>query len=102
MKAITLILAAFFLMSNGCKKGNSDVIKTEAIVKDLGSPATDGCGWVITVGDVTYKPIILDDKYQNDLQAVIIEYELTGEKYSCPFSSGPNYDKIRIKTIKAK
>jgi len=102
MKAIPLILTALFLMSNGCKKGNSEVLQSEATIRDWGSPASDGCGWMIRVGESFYSPAKLDEKYQVNNHEVILEYELTGEKYSCGFPTSTYYEIIRIKSIKTK
>lgn len=102
MKILYVIIAVCLLMGISCKKGDSDVMKAEATIIDWGSPATDGCGWVIRVDDVYYSADYLDEKYKVNNKIVIIEYEFTGEKYKCPFSFGPYYDIIKIKRIKTR
>lgn len=72
-----------FLIGNGCKKDNSNAIKAEAVIRDAGSPVSDGCGWLIEIGDKMYSPAHLDENSQINNQAISIEYELTGETFGC-------------------
>ena len=54
-----------------------------ATVKDYGSPALDGCGWVIEIDEIAYQPVSIDSIYLSDNLTIRIRYELTGDKGSC-------------------
>ncbi|PRY49448.1 hypothetical protein B0I27_1114 [Arcticibacter pallidicorallinus] len=102
MRTISLTLSILLLIGSGCKKDNSNAILAEAVIRDAGSPASDGCGWLIEIGDTTYSPAHLDENYQINNQEISIEYEPTGEKYGCGYPTLRYYDVIKIKRIKVK
>ena len=72
----------------------------DAVILDTGPLASDGCGWVVRVGDDQYyHPENLDEKFwQNDLQVQVC-YELTTDKFYCGIAGNP-MPVIRIYSIK--
>ncbi len=81
----------------GCKGKDSYV---DATILFTGPVATDGCDWVVRVGDTQYyHPETLPPTYlQNDL-AVKICYELTGEQFHCGLA-GTGMPVIRVIDIR--
>lgn len=71
----------------------------EALLRFTGSPALDGCGWLIEVSSKTYSPTNLPTEFQKEEeQRVLITYELLNEKFSCGFGN-TQFNKIRITRI---
>lgn len=95
-----ILLAVLLLNAYSCKKSTERVSSLEAKVLDLGSPSVDGCGWGIRVGDDIYSPINLSENYKEDNKAVLIEFEVLQEKYTCGFQGTNQYTKIKILSIK--
>jgi hypothetical protein len=48
----------------------------DAVIRDFGDPALDGCGWVVDVSSIIYKPQNLLPKYRIDSLEVRIKYEV--------------------------
>ncbi len=100
MKA-TLLLAGLLLFIGGCLPDenrfelseNRDVKK--AIILYSGAPETDGCGWLIQVGDIVYHPENLAGDFKVESLSVWIRYHKTKEKFRCG-RGGVSYETIRI------
>jgi hypothetical protein len=73
------LLLITFLASNSCRKENSTI----ATIIDEGSIASDGCGWMVKIGDSTYHPDNLPEQYQVNNLSVSIKYRLYHSNWSC-------------------
>ncbi|MCJ8208925.1 hypothetical protein MUY27_04340 [Mucilaginibacter sp. RS28] len=99
--SIAIILFVFILA--GCKK-DSNYLVADAIIKDAGLPAADGCGWLIqTVADDWFQAENLPEKFKvNNLQ-IHMTYTLTGKRYTCgwvaPTPQNPGSPVINIHSI---
>ncbi len=72
---------------------------TQAIVKDFGPPAADGCGWVMEIDGIIYKPIDLPAKYQVDELKIEVKYEVLVTMAGCGWV--PNaYEEIELIKIR--
>ncbi|MBS7565198.1 hypothetical protein KHS38_12365 [Mucilaginibacter sp. Bleaf8] len=82
----TLVLS---LVAYSCKKDNCeekhkyDNAETTATIIDTGSPALDGCGWLIKIGDTTYAPDNLPENFQLDNIQVKITYKESDATFRC-------------------
>ena len=80
-----------------CKKHvDCDV---SATVFDGGTPAADGCGWLLKIGDTYYHPHNLPDSFKQSGRAVTICYRKTGDHYTCGLGAS-QLDEIHLTDIK--
>ena len=85
-------------LTSGCKKEDQ---WTDAVVLDYGSPAVDGCGFVLEIDGNIYFPVNLEEKYRVDKKEVRLQYNLLGEMQTCGFPySGLEHQKVRIREIR--
>ena len=77
---------------DNCKKPHEDRLEATATLINTGSPALDGCGWVIRIGDKSYSPDNLPENFQiNNIQVKIV-YTLSDAKFICGYGGAPlNY-----------
>jgi hypothetical protein len=73
------LLLVTFLISNSCRKEDAAI----ATIIDEGSIASDGCGWMVKIGDSTYHPDNLPEQYQVNNLSVSIKYRLYHSSWSC-------------------
>ena len=93
---------ALFLIC-GCRKDSHiNDLKTDAIILDLGNPAADGCGWVIRVGNIDYKPENLDSKWERDSLKVRINYDMMKGSYSCGIAANIGFSYIHLNDIRER
>ena len=97
-KGIVLTVSLLAMVLYACAEEEGPLIEAEAMVVDTGSPAVDGCGWLIKIGEEYYKPENLAEKYQVDDLEVSISYFLSGGVYSCGIGS-KGITKIVLKDI---
>ncbi|HIX53770.1 MAG TPA: hypothetical protein VK076_10700 [Candidatus Sphingobacterium stercoripullorum] len=99
IRACLLLLALVTLYVNrGCEKQGQWI---DARVLDFGSPAVDGCGFVLEIGDSIYFPANLQEKYQVDKKEIQLKYRLLEDLKTCGFSdSEARYQKLTINAIK--
>ena len=79
-----LIFLAFIniLVISSCKSkegaANDSPCNTceNAVIRNFGDPALDGCGWVVDVSSVVYKPQNLLPEYKIDSMEVRIKYKV--------------------------
>jgi hypothetical protein len=72
---------------------------TEATVKDFGPAAADGCGWVVEIDRIIYKPIDLPAKYQVDELKIEVKYDVLVTMAGCGWV--PNaYEEIDLIKIR--
>ena len=113
--AIALTLAVCFSSCGKRKNLELDncgvVLNKEGLVMDFGSPAVDGCGWLIEVNDSIYAPEDwkLDEKFRIDSLKIYIDYKKISSFRDCNWWTPgqdvyPNhvYPEIKILTIKIR
>ena len=91
MKIVMLFLMLCFC-SCEMEKSCEDCIPTHQPAKNgvviyTGPVAGDGCEWCIVIDGVSYSPDNLGITFQQTDLAVIIAYELTGQKFGCGFGN---------------
>lgn len=74
-------LLVMWLSLFSCDKAD----KGRGIIYDYGEPAVDGCGWVIEINQLVYKPLELPNAYQVDGLEVEITYKILSTKSNCGF-----------------
>ena len=96
------LLVVLLLLLSGCKKAeNGEWI--DATVLDFGSPAVDGCGFLLQVEDNLYYPENLQEKDQVDKKRVKVRFSLLDEMKPCGFPYSPiKHQKVNIRDIKSK
>lgn len=92
----TLKAAMIITLITACSKekcDNNDHLKaTAATVIDGGSPALDGCGWLIRVDNTDYSPDNLPENFKINNIKVDIVYSVSERKFACGFNgNGPNF-----------
>ena len=101
--AIVLMVAGSFFSNTGCgieKKTTFEEIPTfknkNGVVKDFGSPAVDGCGWVIIVDDNVYAPVggKLDNEFYKDNLKILMDFKKLSSFRDCNWWS-PDYGKVK-------
>ena len=87
MRLIFLFLSIFFFSchkEDSCKSCNTEQGYVDAIVLDTGPLASDGCGWVVRIGnDQYYHPDALNAEFMQNNLNVKICYELTTDQFHC-------------------
>ncbi len=79
-----LIFLAFWtiLVISSCKSKEGVVDDRDcstcedAVIRDFGDSALDGCGWVVDVSSIIYKPQNLFPEYRIDSMKVRIKYKV--------------------------
>ena len=85
-------------LNSGCKKQEEWI---DATVLDFGSPAVDGCGFVIEINGTIYFPVNLEEKYQIDKKTIKLQYNTLEDMQTCGFpDSGVKYQKVSIREIR--
>jgi hypothetical protein len=79
---ITCNLILLVLIIASCKK---DDLSASAIVLNAGSPAADGCGWLIKINNTNtvYSPVNLNEGYKIDSLKINIHYKILKTKFEC-------------------
>lgn len=92
----TCLLLLFF--NYGCKEKQGFL---DGVIVDLGSPAVDGCGFMLNVNNEFYYPSNLDSRYKTDGRRVKVRFSILEEKHICGFpQSETKFQKIDIRNIK--
>lgn len=79
-----------------CPVGEETV---EGLLRYSGSPAADGCGWLIEINSKSYSPVNLPAGYQKqEDQRVLVSYILLNDKFSCGLVP-TQFDKIKLTEI---
>lgn len=95
--AYLLLIVLINLNFSGCDKEDQWV---DAVVLDYGSPAVDGCGFVIEIDGSIYFPVDLEEKYRVDKKEIRLQYNLLEDMQTCGFPhSRVEYPKISIREI---
>lgn len=98
--AATILVAFSSITFLACKKNDPyAAVTTDAIVINSGSPAADGCGWIIRipVTDSTYSPVNLADQYKVSNMKVRVKYKPLATKFSCGW--GQKLSEVSILSI---
>jgi hypothetical protein len=100
-RILRVIIILFFLIEGiGCdSKTESEFHKQNGLVLYYGSPAVDGCGWVIQINKVDYSPVNLDENFQKSGLKVVVDYQILTSTFSCGDGVG-RYQQIKIVSIK--
>lgn len=105
MRPIIFIAIVTTLIASSCKS-NGETVKEgscnnckEAVIRDYGDPAVDGCGFVVEVDSVIYMPQNLPSEYKKDSLAIQLDYDVKGEA-RCGMVQ--MYPAISIKEIRTK
>jgi hypothetical protein len=96
---ISCLLSASYI---GCKKDNNIKSDKTGTVINYGNPSADGCGWVIRVDQVDYKPENLDKTYEVNNLKVNIDYNLLKSSYQCGLAANIGFSYIHINSISKK
>jgi hypothetical protein len=102
MKKIKLLFFLFTLglIAVSCDtKNESEFQMQNGLVLYYGSPAVDGCGWVIRIDKVDYSPMNLDAKFEKDSLKVVVNYQILKSTFICGDGVG-RYQQIKITSIK--
>lgn len=89
------------MLLNGCKKESTTSVNSlSANISYTGIVATDGCGWLIKIGNVTYHPDNLPADFQVNNLNVIISGNITNDKFVCgDAANSPGLPVIHITSI---
>lgn len=96
---ILLIIVLLASAAISCKK-NAQVLTANATIINSGSPAYDGCGWLIKLSsdNIEYSPTNLAASFQKDSLKVSISYTLLTTKYRC--GRGAGIQQVKIDAIR--
>lgn len=92
-KVIILFLTAIVIL--GCNKQKA----VNGIVKDYGPVELDGCGWVIEVNAVAYKPLNLDTQFKVDNLEIKFDFKKLNSRADCGLNADA-FDEIKILKIR--
>lgn len=85
---------------SSCRK-DSNLLVADATVLNTGTPAADGCGWMVKIDSTYYSPVNLPDDYKKSNSKVRLTFNVLTTKYQCGFAP-LSYSQIDIKSIKNK
>lgn len=88
MRTLSLIIFTAFLTFFACKSKEGTVSNDacnsceDAIIRNYGDPAMDGCGWVVNASSIVYMPKNLLPEFYIDSLEVRIKYKVL-ERVNC-------------------
>lgn len=101
LKVFTLALFSLALFS--CEK--TDMPSTSALVLDYGDVLTDGCGFLILLGEGTdaelVRPMNLPANFQKDSVELLVDFVDVEEQFTCGLM-GISYNQVRLMVITEK
>lgn len=87
MRLIFLIVSILFFSchkEDSCKNCKTEKGYVDATILDTGPLASDGCSWVVRIGDdLYYHPDALNTAFMQNNLNVRICYELTADQFHC-------------------
>ncbi|HWZ14796.1 MAG TPA: hypothetical protein VNW95_06115 [Mucilaginibacter sp.] len=106
-KQFTSIIIFVFVLpvltTLSCKKQpiNLGDITENATVIDAGSPAADGCGWLIEIDGTnnSYSPTNLPDIYKTANLKVHISYKILSTRFQCGMVATNTFPQIQLDAI---
>jgi len=84
------------------RRKDSQLIKKDATIIDMGPVATDGCGWKVKIDTTYYHPTNLPDAYKQNNLKVKVSYNLLNSKFQCGIAANLKYNEIFLKTIETR
>ena len=95
-----LFVFIFGFISFSCKQSNdmSGSQYSKGLIRYLGDPAVDGCGWMIQINDSIYAPTNLDTKFKIDSLNIVLNYNILTSAWNCGWRI-PCYRQITITDI---
>jgi len=107
-KFIFLLISLITCSSFSCtKEADINRLTSEATIGWYGNYASDGCGFLIEIENMYYKPIDeekIDASFKQKPTRVIIEYQLLDEKdpRQCGLNPEAIFDQIQLLSIQKK
>ncbi|MDB5125421.1 MAG: hypothetical protein JWP94_3550 [Mucilaginibacter sp.] len=82
-------------------KPGATVITGDATITYWGSPAADGCGWLIEINGTnnSYSPANLPDIYKTASLKVHISYEILSTRFQCGMAATSGFPQIQLDAI---
>lgn len=82
---ITILVISSCSKEEGIVNGSLCDNCEDAVIRDFGDPALDGCGWVVDVSTIIYKPQNLLPEFEIDGLEVQIRYDIL-DSTNCGFN----------------
>lgn len=79
---LLIILILLILSSSGCGKDDLSFVEGNGIV-NYADPATDGCGWSISIDQKDYHPTNLNNDFKVDGLYVKLKYRILQSTWTC-------------------
>lgn len=81
---LLILLVISCTKDKSCETCTSATITANSTIIDGGSPAGDGCGWLIQLPDSAYyHPDVLDVSFQHNGLPVSVSYQSTSDSFVC-------------------
>ncbi|MCD8740063.1 hypothetical protein LT679_05570 [Mucilaginibacter roseus] len=99
-----ILIALFVTLTSAfmaCKKDKNEKL-AEGIVLNTGSPAADGCGWLILMNNTMYSPDNLPASFMQDSLRVKVNYNNLSTRFSCGMVATNGFPQIHITNISKK
>ena len=96
-----LIFILFVAMCFSCNDAKVDYHYVDAVIVYTGDPNVDGCGYMLKVDTISFKPQNLPLDFQQDELNVKVDFSFDGKQYFCgdlPYSKKT----VTINSIKKK
>ncbi|MBE9583037.1 hypothetical protein IM792_01110 [Mucilaginibacter sp. JRF] len=97
----TALLVALSFAVASCKK-DKNAKEAEGIIMNTGTPAADGCGWLIQMNNVMYSPDNLPASFMQDSMQVKVTYNTLTTRFSCGMIAGNGFPQIHLTNIRKK
>lgn len=103
LNVLGFVLLLIFMVY-GCDKdcNYKDEDYRMGIVLDSGSPAADGCGWLIKVDSIIHFPDNLDQQFHKDRLEVKLVFKDLNAEYKCGYLQTISHPTIHILKIKER
>ncbi|WKV10741.1 hypothetical protein [Marivirga harenae] len=103
LRILVFFLFALFVMScdnqSPVDEGPPDHEDVSALIVFDGSPAVDGCGWLIQIDQEFQAPVNLDSAFMIESLEVVLSYNFLESNRLCGWRD-PGYKEIEILEIK--
>ncbi len=73
---MTILVISSCISKQGVVNDSTCRTCEDAVIRNFGDPALDGCGWVVDVSSIIYKPQNLLPEYRIDSLEVRIKYKV--------------------------